>query len=937
MGLELYASEPVFAAAFDAAAEELGLPLADVIAAGDGLDRTGWAQPALFAVETALYRLFESWGVRPDFVAGHSIGELAAAHVAGVLSLTDAARLVAARAALMEALPGGGAMVAVQAGEDEVRAALVPGAEIAAVNGPRSLVVSGDESAVEQVVARFADRRTRRLRVSHAFHSAHMDGMLDAFRAVAADLAYAPPAVPVVSALTGRIATAAELADPEYWVRQVREAVRFADVVGELDREGVATFVELGPDGTLSGLVGQALETPVTAAALRPERDERTTALTALARIHVQGHAVDWPALFGGDRRPQVMLPTYPFQRRRYWLDSTARSTDAAGLGLGAVDHPVLAAVVAPADSTTVLLTGSLGLRTHAWLADHTAFGTVIAPGAALVELAVRAGDEVGAGVLDELVVEAPLALPAQGSVQLQVAVGEPGAEGARTVTLHARTADEGEWTRHASGVLAVAGAGAVPQAGWAAAAWPPATGVALPVAEAYGTLARLGLDYGPAFQGLRAVWRDGDTLYAEAALPEELRGEAARFGIHPALLDAAAQLPALHAGADGGHRLPFAYRGVTLHAAGATELRIRLAAHGPQEYGLEATDAAGRPVVTIASLSTRPVRADQFAGPDTLFAVDWPELALTDPQEHFDWQDLAAPTGADGVSAELLDALRSWLSTGTAERLVVLTRRAVTVHADEAVDLAAAPVWGLVRSAQSEHPERLVLVDSDDTPASRAVLAAAVATGEPQLALREGRVHVPRLVRTAPATADRPWDPDGTVLITGGTGTLGALLARHLVTERSVGHLLLLSRSGLAAPGAEELMAELTALGATVTIEAVDAADREALAAALERIPAAHPLTAVVHTAGVVDDGIVTALTPERLAAVWRPKAEGARHLHELTRGHDLAAFVLYSSVAGVLGSPGQASYAAANTYLDALAQHRRALGLPGQSLAWG
>ncbi|MGW2546268.1 type I polyketide synthase [Kitasatospora sp. NPDC001574] len=426
MGRELYASEPVFAAAFDAVVEALGVPVGEVIVSGVGLDETGWTQPALFAVEVALFRLFESWGVRPDFVAGHSIGELAAAHVAGVLSLGDAAVLVGARARLMQALPGGGAMVALEASEEEVRAVLVAGVDVAAVNGPLSVVVSGDVVGVEEVRGRFAGRRSRRLRVSHAFHSGHLDGMLEEFRVVAEGLEFRAPLIPVVSNVTGRVASGGELADPGYWVRQVREAVRFADVVGSLSAEGVSTFVELGPDGTLASLVEGVLEGPVTAAVLRRDRGESRSAVAALARIHVQGHRVDWAALFGGGRRPRVDLPTYPFQRRRYWLEPATRTGDAGGLGLAAVEHPVLGAVVAPAGTTGLLLTGSLSLATHPWLADHVALGTVLAPGAALVELAIRAGDEVGASALDELVVEAPLVLPERGVLQLQVAVGEP-------------------------------------------------------------------------------------------------------------------------------------------------------------------------------------------------------------------------------------------------------------------------------------------------------------------------------------------------------------------------------------------------------------------------------------------------------------------------------------------------------------------------------
>ncbi|OKI28872.1 type I polyketide synthase [Streptomyces sp. CB03911] len=976
MGTELASSYPVYAEAFGAVAAELdpllGVSLAEVVESGGGLERTGLTQPALFAVEVALFRLFESWGVRPDFVSGHSIGELSAAHVAGVLSLADAAVLVAARARLMQALPSGGAMVAVQASEEEVLAALSGGVSVAAVNGPSSVVVSGDEAPVVALGEAFAarGRKTRRLRVSHAFHSAHMDGMLEEFGAVAASLSFSAPRIPVVSNLTGRIATVQEITDPRYWVRHVREAVRFADVVRELDANGVTTFVELGPDGTLSALVQETLTDPVAVPALRRNAPEAVTAVSALAQIHTHGHQADWTALFANSAPRRVDLPTYPFQRRRYWLEpGTARGADAAGLGLGTPAHPLLGAIVARPDADGVLLTGSLSLRTHPWLADHVALGTVIVPGAALVELAVRAGDEVGASTLDELVVEAPLVLPERAAVQLQVSAGAPDESGARPVAIHSRTED-GEWQRHASGTLLPTPA----EAGPGLTEWPPAGATELPVEEVYQALATAGLAYGPAFQGLRTVWRDGDTFYAEAALPEALREEAGRFGLHPALLDAALQLPGLAEVPGGGSRLPFAYRRVALHAAGAAELRVRLSVTGPEEFALLATDADGSPVVSIGSLVTRAVTAERLTAPkpahgDSLFTVEWSALALPEaaaPRQPVHASraalgpaDLAgawvavraagepAPEGADiparlrAVLADTLALAQEWVSEEhpPAARLVVVTTGAVAVGPAETPDPVAAAVWGLLRSAQTENPDRIVLLDLDEHPDSAEVVAtavtAALAAGENQLALRAGTAHLPRLARVAVAgSGGREWDPAGTVLITGGTGVLAGVLARHLVAERGVRHLLLVSRSGADAPGA----AELAGLGASVTFAAADTADREALAAVLAGIPAEHPLTAIVHTAGVVDDGVIGALTPERLDTVLRPKADGAWHLHELTRDNpDLAAFVLYSSVAGVLGSPGQAAYAAANTFLDALAARRHAEGLPAQSLAWG
>ncbi len=945
MAGELHRQVPAFAAAFDVVAAALdpllGFPIAEAIESGAELDETGTTQPALFAVEVALFRLLESLGVRPDAVAGHSIGELAAAHVAGVLSLRDAATLVAARARLMQELPRGGAMAAVEATEDEVRAVLVPGIDIAAVNRLDSVVVSGDEDEVERVTAHFAalGRRTRRLRVSHAFHSARMEPMLDAFARVARSLTYAPAQIPVVSTLTGTVAAPELWADPEYWVRQVREPVRFADAVQALDAAGVTAFVEVGPDATLTALVEAVADASLAVPLLRRDRDEVSTLLSALGRLHVAGHPVDWAAWFAPARPARVALPTYPFQRRRYWLEPRRA-------GHGTAPHPLLDSVTLLPASDGLLLSGTLARRTHPWLTDHQAQGRAVLPGAALVELAVRAGDELGATVLEELVVEAPLSLPEHEALHLQLEASAAGPDGRRPFTVHARTG-AGTWLRHASGVLASDDDPAVPPQDLAD--WPPA-GEPYAVEDAYAALAAAGLDYGPAFRGLRRIWLDGDTAYAEAELPDSPTADASAFGLHPALLDAALQLPAL-LGADGTARLPFAYRDVRLHAGGATTLRVRVTAHGPERFTLLAADPAGRPVLGIETLTTRPVAApqpDQGYDRDALFVLDWQPLRqATQPAEAPAVTVLRCPdtegTPPQRTRALLAHALAE-IQRFTADpatdgqRLAVVTRHGVALPG-ESPDPAAAAVWGLIRSAQNEHPDRLLLVDADDDGhALREAVATALAAGENQLALRGDTLLVPRLVRAEAAPAlPNVWRADGTVLLTGGTGVLASELARRLVAERGVRHLLLLSRRGADAPGAPELRAELEALGAQVTFAAVDAADRDQLAAVLAATPAAHPLRAVVHTAGVLDDGVVGALTPERLATVLGPKADAAWHLHELTAGQDLDAFVLYSSVAGVLGSPGQGSYAAANTFLDALAALRRSQGLRAHALAWG
>ncbi|MFI1016073.1 SDR family NAD(P)-dependent oxidoreductase [Streptomyces sp. NPDC020965] len=994
MAGELLAESAAFAgalAACDRPLRELtGWSVLDLLT-GDpdapSLDRVDVVQPALFAVMVSLAAAWRALGVTPAAVIGHSQGEIAAACVAGALSLPDAARVVVLRSRALTELTevtGLGGMMAVSLTPAGVEERLVPYGDVlsvAAVNGPRSVVVSGTLSALDDLRTELtgAGVRTRRIPVDYASHSAHVAPIRGRLLTELSGLTPRPATTPLWSTVTGEWLDTSRM-DAAYWYENLRRTVRFAEGTTALLAAGHSAFAEVSPHPVLTGAVAETAEDhgaghTAVVGSLQRDRGGLRQLLTQAAALYVHGVRVDWTALFERPR-PVAPLPTYAFQRSRYWLTSGDPMGDLTTAGLGAPGHPLFGATVDLPDGG-LILTGRLALSGHSWLADHTVLDTVLLPGTGLVELVTAAGDRVGCGRIEDLTLTAPLHLPSAGAVQIQVAVGPADEHGRREVSVHARPEPrEGtapEWTAHASGVVTTATTEPAPTG-----PWPPENATEMNLDGAYERLAELGYAYGPRFQGLRRAWRRGDDLFAEAAIAGEHSAEAARFVLHPALFDAALH-PLLCAAADDGPGiLPFAWRGVEFHAAGATRLRVRITRTGPDSAALALADADGAPVATVTTVSWRraapPVPHGAPRHPGGLFALDWREpsaappvatmptlfaadeltSAFPDCTAHPDLvaliRSLDAGEPAPGLALTRLPRgegdpvaathtavvrtaalLAAWLAD---ERLTDTPLAVVTSGAVDGTDLAAAGASGVVRAAIAEHPDRFRLIDADSAEGVRAALA----VDEPQTRVTERTVRVPRLVRRPPAPARHtPFDTAGTVLITGGTGTLGALLARHVARHHGVRHLLLVSRSGPTAPGADELRDELTALGTEAALVACDVADRSALAALLAGVPEEHPLRAVVHTAGVLDDGVLTALTPDRFAAVLRSKADAAWHLHELTRDLDLTAFVLYSSAAATLGGAGQANYAAANAFLDALAAHRARLGLPATTLAWG
>jgi acyl transferase domain-containing protein/acyl carrier protein len=1013
MTVDLLDSSPFFAARMDecerALAPHLDWSVDAVLRGSEGappLSRPDVGALVLFATSVALAKLWRACGVEPSILVGHSQGEVAAAHVAGGLSLEDAALIAALRTRALRRLIGSGAMASVALSADEVEARLErhgDGLEIAAINGPAATVVSGAVEPLEEMIGECVAAGIRAKRIpgaEAASHSTQVESLREELLEAFAPIEPRSGELPFHSTVSGEPIDTA-LLDAEYWYRNVRQTVLLEPVVRRLVEQGCRAMIEVSPHPVL----GLGLRATAEAASpdpgavavletLRRDQGGVERFAEALAAAHAAGVEVDWEAYFHGAGARRVKLPTYPFQRRRLWLEPGPAGGDSVAAGLSDPAHPLLAAAIDFPDGEEIQLSGRLSRAAQPWLAQHSVLGEASVPGAAFVELALAAASRSEAGGVERLEIEAPLLLPGDGGVQLRVRVGETDADGGREVSVYSRPEGRGVgedgWTRHAVGRLAPRrGDDSAIEGG--AESWPPEEAEQLDPALVEDRLAAAGFEYGRDFQCLRAAWRLDTAIFLELSTSTGDGVDAAGFEIHPALLESAARAAIELSGEDAQRPVvPTAWRGIRLDRPGASLLRVRSRV-GADSLELTAWDEAGAPVLAAESISTAEVDRDQLriARRDrSLYRLRWSPLDRPSGQEReFRLATLGVPPGdldpqapshadldallaalaagapvpdvvvaeieaegrggslaerARAVSARALALVQAWLAAESLDgtRLTFLTRGAQAVGEGERPELVSAPLWGLVHSAASEHRGRFALLDADRAAISPSALSGALALGasEPQLALREGEVLAPRLVRAAGlAVAAEPLDPERTVLITGGLGGLGATVARHLAGEHGARHLLLVSRRGAEAEGAGELVDELAVLGATAKVASCDVSDREQLAGLLQEIPTQAPLGAVIHSAALLDNGVVESLDPGRLDRAMRPKVDAAWNLHELTEELELTQFILFSSAAGVLGSAAQANYAAANVFLDALAAYRRTLGLPATSMAWG
>ncbi|GAA2961463.1 polyketide synthase [Actinokineospora diospyrosa] len=966
MGRALYDEHAVFRDAVDECAVLLSglFDLHAVLADEKAINDTAHAQPALFAVEYALAKLWLSWGVRPEALLGHSVGEFVAAHLAGVFSLTGAITLVAHRGRLMQRLDEPGRMVSVAAAEAAVAELVDQYTEvsIAAVNSPGSTVISGRAEQVRQVQAELERRgvRCKELVVSHAFHSPLMRPMLDDFTRIAGGITYHEPTIPVVSNATGAVA-GPEIATAQYWVDHVLNTVRFGDGVHTLVESGVDVFVEVSPKPTLlSHVDADALLVP----SLRPGHESEQL-LRGARDLFAAGVDIDLAELYSQEGYLKVALPTYPWQRERHWVDAPstqAPTAQTAKTRTPKAGGPLIGQRLDIADSDGVRFQATLGPQTLSWLGDHRVFQSIVMPGVAFLETALAAHHEVfggpGAVVRDFFVHRAMSFADAGALREVQIALLPEG------LRIHSRVPGDRQWTLHASGATGPAGSPLEVE---------PLAGLQerftseVPVEEIYQGEREREIDLGELFWATERLWRDGITCLSEIALPRALHGET-EHRIHPVLLEACFLALTVTYPEKYGRRtyVPVGVEKLTLHAKVGTRAwchaRLRpndCEAPETLHGDVDLFDADGNLVLTMEGILLKLASRRAMLGTETwrewLYAIQWteaPAAAASTERPVVVTEGAFAHLGDSAGSAiegrtvlyclpaessstdpaelatPLLSVVRDLADSGS--KLVIVTRGAQAAGTRVVTNPAQAALWGLGRVIALEHPDlHLTLIDLDESTPATALLND-LSGPETQVAYQDGTRYVARLTRETAPDAGPTLGADGTYLITGGLGGLGLETAR-LLRRQGARRLALIGRSA-PGPEAEKVIAELRGAGAEVSTAVVDVSDEAALRAFLDGI---IDLKGVFHLAGVLDDGVLAQQTPERFRTVLGPKADAAWHLHRLTG--DLDFFVLFSSISSALGSPGQGNYATANAFLDGLAEYRRGLGLPALAVQWG
>ncbi|PPS43906.1 type I polyketide synthase [Chroococcidiopsis sp. TS-821] len=819
MGRQLYDTQPLFRQTLDHCAEilrpYLQQPLLEVLYPTCGtspLDNTAYTQPALFALEYALFRLWESWGVKPDAVMGHSVGEYAAACAAGVFSLEDGLRLIAERARLMQALPENGAMVAVLTDEARVASAIQPyeRVAIAAINGPQNIVISGDCQAVEAVINNLhADGiKTKKLQVSHAFHSPLMEPMLGEFEQVAQSISYSPPKIPLISNLTGQAITT-DIATPEYWCHHVRQPVKFAASMQALGQQGYKLFVEIGPKPILVGMGRYCLTENEIAwlPSLRSGHEDWQQILDSLATLYVSGIPVDWQS-FDRDypRRRQVALPTYPFQRQRYWLRSQQNGQ-------------AKTAPLSPNVQTTTII-DLLHQGDTQQLAQY-------------IETAAELSPE-DVKLLPKLL----SVLVKQHQQQLTATFLQ-------------------DWLYEVT--------------------WQPKP--------------RQGTD-------IRLQEPSSWLIFAD------------RMGVGQALANLLEER---------GQNCLLVYAGDTYQAK------------EPGTWSLNPSNPADfeRLFQEVVATTNPPLKKIVH-----LWSLDAELLVLTVPSLE-EIQVLGC-----GSTLHLVQTLAKRYQQAS-PHLWLVTRKAVQLSSSQP-GVAQASLWGLGKVIALEHPKLWggLLDLAGDAPQDEAIhlLTEIVdSQGEEQVAFREGQRYVARLVRSeVPPNKIASFDANSTYLITGGLGALGIKVAQWMVAQGA--RCLLLTGRREPSMEVQQAIAQMETQGAEIVVAQADVAEWQDMVRVFEHIETAMPpLRGIVHAAGVLHDGILLQQNWQAFEQVMAAKVKGTWILHSLTKQLPLDLFVTFSSVSALLGSPGQGNYAAANAFMDALAHHRRAMGLPGLSINWG